>query len=58
MKALKVFFVLMFVLNVGVAFAEGEVASDCSQINDGTSRSGDRPAGETATPATETAVGA
>lgn len=38
MKALKLFFVFMIVLNIGVAFAE-EVSSNCGQIDDSVDRS-------------------
>lgn len=49
MKALKLFFVFMIVLNIGVAFAE-QVDSNCGQIDDSVDRtteeSIDRPASE------------
>lgn len=58
MKALKVLLVLVFVFNAMAAFAEGEVASDCSQIQDSTSRTGEESSGsETVNPSGTGATG-
>lgn len=40
MKVLRLFFVLLIVLNIGAAFAE-EVSSTCGQIDDSVDRSSD-----------------